>query len=276
MPVTPVADPREHAPMPVFPDHRHVSGKWHGGVYAIGNFDGLHVGHQALIRETIRIAAETGAPSAVLTFDPHPRELFDPSALPFRLATSARKTHELNARGTRLCLNQRFDPDFAALKPAEFVDYVLLRSLRAAHVVVGEDFRFGSRQSGNTELLHDLCSPRGIGITVIGQITVGGEVASSSLVRHRIAEGRISETMPLLGRPWSVTATPEISNGGLRFDLSGYTRIKAGTYEVRIDGMTRHAAVTGTDDRRQILSVPAMEGLHASDHTVIEFMSSSR
>lgn len=189
------------APMPIFMDYRDVSEKWHGGVYAIGNFDGLHVGHQALIRRTVKIAAQKGRHTSLLTFDPHPRELFDPSASPFRLATLAQKTHELTKNAAELCLNQLFDMDFAALKPSGFVDHVLLRSLRASHVVVGADFRFGRRQSGNVDSLKDMCVRRSIGITVIDQIRIDGQVVSSSLARRLVAEGRISSVAKILGRP---------------------------------------------------------------------------
>lgn len=271
-PDTDLAERRQHAPMPVFPDHRTVPGKWQGGVYAIGNFDGLHIGHRALIRQTLEIAATTGAHPAVLTFDPHPRELFDPSALPFRLADAAWKTQELGRLGTGLCLNQRFDRDFAALAPDAFVDHVLRHSLRASHLVVGADFRFGSRQSGDTTLLAELCAQRGIGITVIDPVRIGGEVASSSLARRLIADGRMADVAAVLGRPWSVTARPERRADRLRFDLSDHTGVAAGAYDVRIGGETYRATLARDGDRRQVLSIPQAGELPAGSAAFIEFV----
>jgi riboflavin kinase/FMN adenylyltransferase len=264
----------EHVPMPVFQDHRDVSGKWHGGVYAIGNFDGLHIGHQALIQETIRIAAETTSPPAIMTFDPHPRELFDPSAPSFRLATSVQKTQDLARLGMGLCLNQYFDMNFAALTPEAFAEQILMESLRATHVVVGADFRFGSRQSGNTEILTQLCADLGIGLTVIDQIRVAGKVASSSLIRDLIASGEMSAVANVLGRPWSVVARAKVSEAGLSFDLSDYTRIRSGEYAVRVYGIACRATLSESGEGRQILSVSNEQGLITADHARVDFISS--
>jgi len=264
----------EHATIPVFKDHRDVFGKWHGGVYAIGNFDGLHIGHQALIQETIRIAAETNSPPAIMTFDPHPRELFDPSASPFRLATSLQKMQELAKLGLGLCLNQYFDMNFAKLTPEAFAEQVLMQSLRATHVVVGADFRFGSRQSGNTEILTQLCADLGIGLTVIDQIRVAGNVASSSLIRDLIASGEMSAVANVLGRPWSVVARAEISDAGLFFDLSDYTKIGRGEYTVRVHGIVCRATLSESCEGRQILTVSKEKGWIAANYARAEFISS--
>jgi cytidyltransferase-like protein len=263
----------EQATMPVFKDHREVSGKWHGGVYAIGNFDGLHIGHQTLIQETIRIAAETASLPAIMTFDPHPRELFDPSAPSFRLATSLQKTQDLARLGMGLCLNQHFDMNFAVLKPKEFVERVLMEALRATHVVVGADFKFGSRQSGNTEILKQLCADLGIGVTVIDSIRVDDKVASSSLIRDLVNNGEMLAVADVLGRPWSVMARAEITDTGLSFNLSDYTKIKRGEYNVHVDSIACRATLIGSSQGHQILSVPNEQGWIAAAHARVEFIS---
>jgi riboflavin kinase/FMN adenylyltransferase len=259
--------------MKIFTDHREVSEKLHGGVYAIGNFDGLHVGHQELLQQTLRISEEMTKRPAILTFDPHPREFFAPSALPFRLATTAQKTRELGSLGAGLCLNQSFEKDFSVLTPSEFVRRVLLDSLRAAHLVVGADFKFGYRQSGNTDMLKELCSQLGIGISVVDQIRVGSETASSSLARDHICEGEMSSAANVLGRPWSVEAIPVLDNDIYSFDLSHYTKIKNREYDVRINGVPYRAALAELDERRQFLSLPSHLDLRKNNTAIIEFIS---
>ncbi|MDE0779527.1 MAG: FAD synthetase family protein [Alphaproteobacteria bacterium] len=259
--------------MKIFTDHREVSEKSHGNVYAIGNFDGLHVGHQELLQQTLRISEEMMKRPAILTFDPHPREFFAPSALPFRLATTAQKTRELASLGAGLCLNQNFEKDFSVLTPSEFVRRVLLDSLRAAHLVVGADFKFGYRQSGNTDMLKELCSQLGIGISVVDQIRVGSETASSSLARDHICEGEMSSAANVLGRPWSVEAIPVLDNDIYSFDLSYYTKIKNGEYAVRIDGAPLCATLNELGDGQQFLSVPSYLNLRRSSSVIIEFAS---
>ena len=263
----------ERAPMPVFMGHHEVSEKWHGGAYAIGNFDGLHIGHQTLIEQTVQIAAETCCRPAILTFDPHPRELFDASAVNFRLGTSLQKTRDLASLGTGFCVNQHFDLDFAALTPVEFVEEVLNKSLSASHVVVGTDFKFGCRQAGNTEILKELCAQRDIGVSVIKQIMCEGEVVSSSLIRDLFRKGEMVAASHLLGRPWSVVERPGFQDGQSCFDLSGYTELKEGDYEVRIDDMGCLANLAKMENGKQILALPKEWKLSSSNNVVVEFLS---
>jgi hypothetical protein len=263
----------ERAPMPVFMGHHEVSEKWHGGVYAIGNFDGLHIGHQKLIEKTVQVATETSCRPAILTFDPHPRELFDASAVNFRLGTSLQKTRDLANLGTGFCVSQHFDLDFAALTPVEFVDEVLRKSLSASHVVVGTDFKFGCRQAGNTEMLQELCAQRGIGISAIEQIRFGGEVVSSSLIRNLLGKGEMLAAARLLGRPWTVLENPCSLDGETSFDLSGYTDLKEGAYQVRIDGITCRATLAKMEADKQILALPKDIPPISSNKVIVEFVS---
>lgn len=243
--------------MPVFGDHRAVSAKWHGGVYAMGNFDGLHIGHEGLIEAAFRIAARNSRSAALLTFEPHPRELFGVSDAPFRLSNAAQKVRRLASLGTRFCLTQNFDHDFAALSPQQFVDHVLSRSLRASHVVVGPDFCFGQRRAGNVSVLRQLCAAFGIGVTVVEPVAVAGAVASSSLIRALIGEGRMKSAAGILGRPWSVSARPRHIANGLAFDLLHYTAIGAGDYLVRIGDTNCIASLARHSDDKQVLSTNA-------------------
>jgi hypothetical protein len=259
--------------MPVFMGHNEVSEKWHGGVYAIGNFDGLHIGHQTLIEKTFHVAAEMSWRPAILTFDPHPRELFDAPAMQFRLGTSLQKTRDLAKLGTGFCVNQHFDMEFAALTPVEFVEEVLSDSLSAAHVVVGADFKFGCRQAGNTEILKELCAQRGIGISVIDQITFGGQMVSSSRIRDLLGKGKMSAATGLLGRPWTVLESPDFLDGETSIDLSGYTKLKEGRYEVRIDGIVSRATLVKMEEGKQILALPKDWSPTSSNKVIVEFVS---
>lgn len=263
----------QRSPMPVFMGHHELSAKWHGGVYAIGNFDGLHIGHRALIQKTFEVAAELSCRPAILTFDPHPRELFDVSAMQFRLSTSLQKARDLAKLGTSFCVNQNFDLDFAGLTPVEFVEEVLSESLSASHVVVGTDFRFGCRQAGDTEMLKELCAHRGIGISVIEQIRFGGEVVSSSLIRDILGNGEMSSAAKLLGRPWTVLASPAFTDGRTFLDFSGYTKLREGEYAVRIDGIACCATLVSIEERKQILLPPGEWSPNSSDNLIVEFVS---
>jgi|AntAceMinimDraft_13_1070369.scaffolds.fasta_scaffold04683_2 hypothetical protein len=266
-------DRNERSPMPVFMGHHELPAKWRGGVYAIGNFDGLHIGHQALIEKTFEVAAEMSCRPAILTFDPHPRELFDASAIQFRLSTSLQKARDLAKLGTGFCVNQNFDLDFAALTPVEFVEEVLRKSLSASHVIVGTDFRFGCRQAGDTEILKELCAQQGIGISVIDQIRFGGEVVSSSLIRDLLGNGEMSSAAKLLGRPWTVLVSPAFTDGETSFDFSDYTKLREGEYTVRIDGISCCATLVSIEERKQIL-LPSREwSPNSSDNLIVEFVS---
>jgi len=256
--------------MPVFADHRRMSAKWHGGVYAMGNFDGLHIGHEALIEETFRIAAQNNKPTAVLTFEPHPRELFRVSESPFRLSTAAQKVQRFASLDTQLCLTQNFDLDFAALTPQQFVAEVLSNSLRASHVVVGPDFCFGQRRSGDVSALGQLCGALGIGVTVVEPIAIAGTVASSSRIRALIAEGRMDSATDILGRPWSVSSRPRRTTGGITFDLSHYTAIGDGDYLVRTGSTTCTASLARYSNGEQTLSINA--DLDTPDEQITEIM----
>jgi hypothetical protein len=263
----------ERAQMPVFIGHQEVSPKCHGGVYAIGNFDGLHIGHQALIEKAIQIAAGTSRRSAILTFDPHPRELFDASAASFRLGNSSQKTRDLADLGTGFCVNQKFDFDFASLTPDEFVEEVISNSLSASHVVVGTDFKFGFRQAGNTEILKELCAHRGIGISILEQVRFGGEVVSSSLIRDLLGKGEVMVAAELLGRPWTILESPRFLDGVTSFDLSVYTQLNEQEYQVRVDGTDCRANLSKIEEGQQILVLPRDWVFSGFNNVVVEFIS---
>lgn len=171
---------------------------------AIGNFDGLHRGHQAVIA-TMQDAARAGglAPS-VLTFEPHPRRLFVPEAPSFRIEPLAVKLRRLREAGVTQLFMPRFDRRFASLSAPQFLDEVLARQLQARAVITGDDFAFGQGRAGTVALLRDWGRRHGIAIHTVPPVLAEGEVCSSSAVRHALDHGRVAQAATLLGHPYRI------------------------------------------------------------------------
>ena len=179
-------------------------------VAAVGNFDGVHLGHRKIIEHAKTIADRVGARPSVLTFEPHPRALFQTDGVPFRLSTSVSKARALSETGIDLIFELPFDQTFAQLSAEEFVVKVLKNSLQLNHVVCGYDFVFGHRRRGTAEILETLGSQVGIGVTTIPAVSEkDGAVYSSTRVRQCLAEGDPIGASELLGRPWSFSAFVE-------------------------------------------------------------------
>ncbi len=182
-----------------------------GSVVAIGNFDGVHRGHQAVIGEARRIAAGIGAPTAVLTFEPHPRSFFRPADKPFRLTPLRLKAHAIEALGVDLLFVVRFDAQFAAYPAERFVAEVIGKAgLGARHVVTGYDFVFGQGRSGNAVLLERLAREHGYAYTAVSPVAAeNGEIYSSTQIRAYLQAGKPKEAARLLGRPWEIEGRVE-------------------------------------------------------------------
>jgi len=179
--------------IPTFDDWRATPAPWKGGAVALGNFDGVHRGHQALLAHTGDRAKALGAPLVALTFEPHPRRFFVPDTGPFRLTLPPAKVRLLADYGVQAVLAQRFDEAFAALSADAFIDDVLLKGLGARHVVCGYDFTFGTRRSGNVEMLREHGRSKGFGVTVLDPVMHEGEIYSSTRIRETLRHGWISE-----------------------------------------------------------------------------------
>jgi riboflavin kinase/FMN adenylyltransferase len=195
--------------IPVFEDWQSVPPQWTGGAVALGNFDGVHKGHQALIGRTAEEARTLGAPLVALTFEPHPRRFFVQDTGPFRLTLLPAKVRLLEEYGVQAVLAQRFDPAFAAITAQDFVDKVLLEGMGARHVVCGYDFTFGARRSGNVERLRELAGERALGVTVLDPVMHEGEIYSSTRIRESLRAGWVSEALELLGHPWEIEGAVE-------------------------------------------------------------------
>lgn len=179
-------------------------------VITIGNFDGMHLGHQALLRQLRAEAKSRGLHSSVLTFAPHPREFFARkaggagAAIPARLHTLREKLEALAGFGideTRVC---RFNDAFAGLSPEDFVRKVLVDAMRAKHVIIGDDFRFGARRAGDFAMLKSLGKRYGFTVSSLDSQCMGGERISSSQVRAALAAGDMTRAEALLGYPYAM------------------------------------------------------------------------
>ena len=194
---------------PVFEHWQDVPAAWKGGAVAMGNFDGVHRGHQALIARAAEQARALGAPLVALTFEPHPRRFFVSDTGPFRLTLPPAKLRLLAECGVQEVLAQRFDPAFADLAPEAFVDDVLRGGLGTRHVVCGYDFTFGARRGGNVEMLRALGNERGLGVTVLDPVMREGEIYSSTRIREALRAGMVREAAELLGHDWEIEGKVE-------------------------------------------------------------------
>jgi riboflavin kinase / FMN adenylyltransferase len=168
----------------------------------IGNFDGVHRGHQAMLARLTEAAEDLALPSAVLTFDPHPREFFAPGAAPPRLSTLRSKLEQFSAHGIAEVHVARFNAALAALAAARFIDEVLVRRLGTRWVLVGNDFRFGQGRSGDLALLRLAAST--FSVEAMPTVIVDGERASSTVIRAALAAGELDHAARLLGRPYAI------------------------------------------------------------------------
>ena len=181
----------------------------------IGSFDGVHRGHQAMLALLSNEARHRGLPSAVLTFEPHPRDFFfarrGGPAAPARIATQRDKMAELARCGIDRAVVLRFDETLAALSPEDFISRVLVRGLDARYVLVGDDFRFGARRAGDYALLDAAGARDGFDVARMQSYEVHGLRVSSSAVRDALAAGDMARTAELLGRPYAVSG--RVSHG---------------------------------------------------------------
>src|SRR5216683_176976 len=227
----------------------------HSSVLAIGNFDGIHLGHQAILRATVERAQALNAVSTALTFDPSPRKVLRPESAPPQLSTNAQRMEWFNVLGIEAVVVLSFTLELARLTPAEFVEQILVRDLRIKAVLVGENFRFGHKQAGDVKRLSELGAKHGFDVVVVPPVVYRGEVVSSTIIRREIAAGDVSHAARLLGRPFVLTG--EVVSGagtGRRFTFPTLNLVAEqellparGVYITRtcLDGETRsHRSVT--------------------------------
>ncbi|MBM4318759.1 MAG: bifunctional riboflavin kinase/FAD synthetase [Deltaproteobacteria bacterium] len=173
----------------------------------IGNFDGVHRGHRALLERLHLLAARRAVPAAVLTFRPHPAQLLRPEQAPPLLCDPEDERALLAEAGVQLLIEEPFVPELARLSPEQFVKQVLLGRLHACRLVVGFSFHFGARAAGTAETLQQLGAGLGIEVEIVPAITQQGVAISSSRIRAAVGEGRLEEATELLGHPFRLSGT---------------------------------------------------------------------
>lgn len=191
-----------------------------GPVVAIGNFDGVHRGHQTLLAAARETALALDRARAVLTFEPHPRVFFRPDTPLFRITPQVEKARVFGRIGIPQVHVRAFDADLAGMSPANFVDGLLVRDLDASGVVVGYDFHFGKNRAGTPAVLAELCAARGIACTVVPVVEEAGAPVSSSAIRAALAHGDVAGANALLGYRWFVLG--EVRHGDKRGRTLGY------------------------------------------------------
>jgi riboflavin kinase / FMN adenylyltransferase len=202
-----------------------------GSALAIGNFDGVHRGHQALLQVAREIAAEGSGPSGVMVFEPHPRALFRPDLPHFTLTPRPRQMQLFEALGLDQAVVLPFDHALSQLSARAFVEDILVARLGVSHVVIGYDFSFGKNRAGNPDAMRAFGAELGFGVTVVAPVGNGGAVFSSSAVRGLLAQGDVAGANLALGHRWRVTGrvTGGAQRGtGLGFPTANIT-MPAGT-----------------------------------------------
>ena len=171
----------------------------------VGNFDGVHVGHQAMLARLKHAAAERNLVTGVLTFEPHPREFFAPDQAPVRLTSLREKIELVAARGIDRLHVCRFNYAFAQTAAQDFIERILVRGFNLRWLLIGDDFRFGARRAGDVVMLKQAARSLGFEVDAIASVTLGGERVSSTAVRTALQAGDLTRAARLLNRPYSIS-----------------------------------------------------------------------
>lgn len=247
-----------------------VPDKARGAALALGNFDGVHRGHQGLIALATEKARELKAPAGVMLFEPHPREFFKPDEVHFHLTSLPQKLLELERLGVDVAIVVPFTAEFANLSAEEFIGRVLVKALSVSHVVIGYDFFYGAGRKGTPDMMWRVGEEMKFGVSVLAPVAHDGDVVSSSGIRLKLAQGDVKGAAQELGRNWRVAG--KIIGGAKRGSGMGFptanvpmpkgTSLAHGIYAVRAhaDGAVHDgAAYLGTrptfDDGMPVLEV---------------------
>ncbi|MCF8469279.1 MAG: bifunctional riboflavin kinase/FAD synthetase [Parvibaculum sp.] len=229
--------------MQIIRHHEHVPPGLRGGVYALGNFDGVHLGHRQVIGQAAAIACEMGVPLGVLVFEPHPQQFFFPEKPFFRLTPFRVKARLLESLGVDILAALPFDKQMSQKLAPEFVLDVLVNGLHAVHAVAGYNFRFGKGRGGDAAVLSYLGEAEGLGVSIVEEVREGGESHSSTRIRELLAKGDPRGAARLLGYWWTVET--HIQPGDQRgrtigfptanLPLEDHVKPALGVYAVRVE-----------------------------------------
>ncbi len=173
-------------------------------VVTLGNFDGVHLGHQAIFKQVVARAIDSGGTSVVFTFEPHPLKVLAPSRSPRLLCTFREKMEQIEAAGVDAVICANFTPEFASQNPEDFVSNVLVGTIGVKDLFVGHDYAFGKNRRGDISFLRDAGAKLGFAVHVVGPVKVEGILVSSTKIRQLIMDGEVCLASKLLGRPYSI------------------------------------------------------------------------
>lgn len=270
------------------PEHR-------GTVATIGNFDGVHLGHQAVFRELLAEGRRLGLLSTVITFEPQPMEYFAPDKAPSRLTRLREKLGAIRDAGIEQVLLLEFGPRLAAMGAQEFIDSLLVDKLAVRHLYVGDDFRFGKGRSGDIGMLREAGDLHGFTVDSMNTLAVAGERVSSTRIRAALGEGDLADAERCLGRPYSICG--RVAHGDKRGRTIGFPTLNVnlhrrvsplrGVYAVRVSGV-ESAPLAGvanigtrptvTGDTRYLLEVHLFDFAREiyGAHVTVEFVARIR
>ncbi len=228
--------------MEIFDGHRALFRPLFAPAIALGNFDGVHVGHQQLLRECVRASSRLGGDAVVLTFEPHPARVLAPDRAPPLLTSRDRKLELMAAAGISACIVEPFNRELAALSPDDFVKQVLCDIISARHVVVGYDFSYGNKRAGNIGTLQEFGRAHGFQVQVIEPVSVDGIVVSSTKTREMLRAGDLDGVRLVLGRNYDVDGQVVRGAGRGRaigvptanIQIAGIALPMGGVYAVRV------------------------------------------
>jgi len=227
----------------IFQSTQDLPDRLKGGLVVIGNFDGVHLGHDAVLGDALAVAKKTGSPAIVFTFEPHPRTYFRPEAPVFRLTPPALKADLLLSLGFDAVVSIAFDEALSNMEAEDFIKEHLVRNMRATHVVTGFNFHFGKNRKGTPQMLVEAGGEHGFEVTSVERfVDAGGERVSSSRIRAALEDGDIERATLLLGRKWQVRG--QVQKGAQLGRTLGYptaniklheaTQLRHGIYAVRM------------------------------------------
>lgn len=245
-----------------------------GCVLSIGNYDGVHLGHQALLAHLCQQARALGLPATVMMFEPSPREFFAPAHAPVRVLTLRNKLAALAQFGVQQVVLLRFNAALAQLTAVEFVEKILVQALAVKAIVIGDDFRFGAQRSGDFALLQRLGAQHGFSAQALGTTTVGGLRCSSTALRAALAAAQLDKAQQLLGRPFRISGrvrhghklARELAMPTANLPLHRHPPLPLGVYAVRctVNGLSS-PGVAAVGVRPSIGGTPCLLEAHLFD-----------
>jgi len=219
---------------------RDTPSAYHGSVIALGNFDGMHLGHQTVIRTAIDSANQENTMAAVMTFEPHPVTILRPDQPPYCIASFRSKIEQLQHIGIDAVFAIPFTDHFSKLPAETFIHDILFDALHVRHIVVGYDFIFGYKRSGNAELLKTAAEKAGILFTNVPQVTINGDICASSNIRRYLKEGNIAAANKMLGIPYHLSG--KVIKGEQRGRLIGFPTANLSLHQLMRPALGVYAA----------------------------------